>query len=125
MKDIITLHFDGACEPFNPGGVAGCGFIIKDNNGKILKKGSKIIGSGKGMTNNIAEYNGLLEGVKSFLELKISKKIMIYGDSGMVCRTISKEWGWNKKKTQWIPHKKYPELQKLAEKISERNAASS
>lgn len=117
MKDVITLHFDGACEPFNPGGVAGCGFIIKEDK-KVLKKGSRIVGSGKGMTNNIAEYNGLLDGIQSFLELNTNKKLIIYGDSDMVCRTISKEWGWNKKKTQWIPHRKYPELQKLAEKIS-------
>lgn len=109
---MLKIYFDGACEPINPGGTASYGYIIKKGN-KIIKDGSGIVGTGKGMTNNVGEYYGLIEGIKSFLSLKIKEKIIIYGDSNLVCSYVSKEWGWSKKKTVWNPHKKFPHLRKL------------
>ncbi|MCK9198511.1 MAG: topoisomerase DNA-binding C4 zinc finger domain-containing protein [Bacteroidales bacterium] len=113
---MIELFFDGACEPFNPNGTASCGFVIKKE-GKIIAKGSKIIGEGEGMTNNVGEYHGLIEGIKAFCKLGINEKLLIYGDSNMVCSIVSKKWGWNKKKTKWIPHKDVPHLKELLEEV--------
>lgn len=114
---MLDLFFDGACEPFNPGGTASCGFVIKKD-GKIIVQGSKIVGKGDGMTNNVAEYHGLIEGIKAFSRLNIDEKIIIHGDSSMVCNMVSKTWGWNNKKTKWIGHKdNVPHLKLLLEEV--------
>ena len=111
---MIEIYFDGACEPINPGGTASYGYLIKKD-GRIITQGSKIIGSGAGMTNNVAEYTGLIEAVKTVSDLNIKEKVRICGDSNIVCNTIAKKWGWNKKKTVWNPHKDAPHLKPLLE----------
>lgn len=109
---MIELYFDGACEPINPGGTASYGWLLKQD-GKILQSGSGIVGTGEGMTNNVAEYYGLIEGAKAFLKLKSSEKLIIRGDSSLVINMLGKQWGWNKKKTVWKPHDKMPHLKDL------------
>ena len=109
---MIELYFDGACEPFNPGGTASYGWLIKKD-GKELKSGHGVVGSGEGMTNNVAEYSGLIYGLEEFLKLNIQEKLLIKGDSNMVINMISGKWGWNKKKSKWQPHEKLPHLKEL------------
>ncbi len=113
---MVEIYFDGACEPINPDGTASCGYLIKKGS-KVIAMGSKIIGSGKGMTNNIAEYTGLVEAIKSVSDLNMKGKLMIYGDSNIVCYTVAKKWGWNKRKTVWNPHKNAPHLKPLLEEV--------
>ena len=67
------------------------------------------------MTNNVGEYRGLIEGIKALPEFSLKEKIVIHGDSSIVCKIVSKEWGWNKKKTKWLPHKDAPHLKPLLE----------
>ena len=109
---MIELYFDGACEPFNPGGTASYGWLIKKN-GKELKSGHGVVGSGEGMTNNVAEYSGLIYGLEEFLKLNLQEKLFIKGDSNMVINMVSGKWGWNKKKSKWQPHEKLPHLKEL------------
>ena len=71
------------------------------------------------MTNNLAEYTGLLEGIKALKMMPDVKDVAIYGDSNLVCSMVSKKWGWNKKKTVWEPHKDAPHLRVLLEQILE------
>jgi ribonuclease HI len=112
----ITIYFDGACEPFNPAGTASFGWVIKDE-GKIVAQEGGIIGSGNGMTNNVGEYTGLIKALEALQSLDIkSGKISIFGDSSLVCKMVSKEWGWNNKKTKWIPHEDAPHLKKLLDR---------
>ena len=111
---MVEIYFDGACEPINPGGTASYGQLIKERN-KIIVQGGGIVGSGKGMTNNVGEYHGLIEGIKALRASNIKEKIIIHGDSSIVCKVASKEWGWNKKKTKWLPHKDSPHLKELLE----------
>jgi len=113
---MVEIYFDGACEPINPGGTASFGYLVKKD-GKIISQGSGIIGSGEGMTNNVGEYQGLIEGIKALRDLNIKERIAIHGDSSIVCKVVSKEWGWNKKKTKWLPHKDYPRLKQLLEEV--------
>lgn len=112
---MIELYFDGACEPFNPGGTASYGWLIKKD-GKEIKSGHGVIGSGEGMTNNVAEYSGLIYGLEEFLKLDFQEKLLIKGDSNMVINMISGKWGWNKKKSKWQPHEKLPHLKELLNK---------
>ncbi len=109
---MYELYFDGACEPVNPGGTAAYGWVIYKNK-KIIKEGCGIVGKGEGMTNNIAEYTGLIEGLKAFREMGERGKLAIHGDSNLVVSMVMKRWGWNRKKTKWIPHDDAPHLKEL------------
>lgn len=115
---MIEIYFDGACEPINPGGTTSYGWIIKKD-GKVIAKDAQIFGSGDGMTNNVAEYTGLIEAVKTVSNLNMKEKLRICGDSKIVCYTIAKKWGWNKKKTAWDPHKNASHLKSLLEKATD------
>ncbi len=112
---MIKIYFDGACEPINPGGTASYGFVIKSDK-KVIAQDAKIIGTGDGMTNNLAEYHGLVSALKYLFSRKIRESVnslIIYTDSNLVYNMVSKNWGWSKKKTIWKPHKDHPHLKKL------------
>jgi len=55
MNDYLAW-FDGACEPFNPGGTATCGAIVKSEEGTVLLEEGRLVRKGSGMSNNVAEY---------------------------------------------------------------------
>lgn len=59
MKGDLLIFTDGGARG-NPGPAA-IGFIVKDDKGKVLKKEGKCIGKA---TNNIAEYQAVIEALK-------------------------------------------------------------
>ena len=73
-------HFDGACLPVNPGGVATYGFAILTGR-EVIDKGYGV--ASENGTNNVAEYIGLIKGLERAIELGI-KEITIKGDSQLV-----------------------------------------
>ena len=77
MKGV--LHFDGACLPFNPGGVATFGWVLEWE-GKKERGGGVESESG---TNNVAEYSGLIHGLERAIEVGIGE-ITVKGDSQLV-----------------------------------------
>ncbi len=122
-KKVITdfayeIYFDGACEPNNQNGTASYGWLIKKD-GKVIEQDCAIIGKGENITNNVAEYTGLLKALERFDALKLSGAIMIRGDSKLVCNMVARDWGWkdNKTKTKWIGHKDAPHLATLLEQV--------
>jgi ribonuclease HI len=100
----IKGFFDGSCEPVNPGGTAKWGFVTTEDEEMLHGQGG-YIGSGEGMTNNIAEYEGLIHLLKYLVENHSTDFIEVFGDSKMVVLMTNGTWG--KKK----PHKNYPHLQ--------------
>ncbi len=89
------LYFDGLCEPRNPGGVATYGFLIKDQEGNVICKGKGVIGAGMfgdDVTNNVAEYKALIEGLKCFKEKIGEGELVIRGDSQLVIRQMKGEY---------------------------------
>ena len=113
---MITIFFDGLCEeaykggPRNPGGVATYGYIIYKD-GKCIKKGCKVIGAGKGMTNNIAEYSGMKFAVEWLNEQDIDDEITIKGDSMLAINQMKGSW-----RVKSETSKKFvPEIRKLLE----------
>lgn len=57
------LHFDGACLPRNPGGVAAYGFVVH-RDGALVHEGHGLASPpGPGATNNVAEFTGLVQGL--------------------------------------------------------------
>lgn len=82
---IAELYFDGGSVP-NPG-KGGCGYYIKWDEGEI--KGSIYLG--ENITNNKAEYNGCINGLKECIKVGI-KNVKVYGDSKLAIEQINGKW---------------------------------
>ena len=114
---MIEIYFDGACEPKNPGGTASYGWVVSKD-GEMLAQDAQVVGSGDGMTNNVAEYSGLIGALEGLSRMGVaSGKIKIHGDSKLVCQMVGKQWGW--KNGKWDPHRDAPHLRALLEKALE------
>ena len=77
------LMVDGASRG-NPG-EAGCGAVIYDEHGEILKELYSYLGSS---TNNVAEYRGLLMGLEGVIKLG-GKRLQIRSDSELLVRQVN------------------------------------
>eukprot|EP00578_Thalassiosira_sp_NH16_P023388 CAMPEP_0181097400 /NCGR_PEP_ID=MMETSP1071-20121207/11548_1 /TAXON_ID=35127 /ORGANISM="Thalassiosira sp., Strain NH16" /LENGTH=147 /DNA_ID=CAMNT_0023179877 /DNA_START=58 /DNA_END=501 /DNA_ORIENTATION=- len=94
----IVLYFDGASR-HNPHGPAGCGWILHtmDDDGALqwsFAEGSEYLGYN--ISNNQAEYEGVINGVKYLVENDIScDKLYIRGDSQIVIRQLDGEYNVN------------------------------
>ena len=80
------LQFDG-CSKSNPG-IAGAGAVIYRFNEEIS---IKIQFVGNNTTNNVAEYTGLIIGLKEAITLGI-KSIIVEGDSLLVIKQLKGEY---------------------------------
>src|ERR1035437_2653811 len=74
----ITAWFDGVCEPMNPGGHGAYGALVKVNGNLVLREGA-YVGSGPQISNNVAEYAGIIA-VMRCIEGPQGEGV-IYGDS--------------------------------------------
>jgi ribonuclease HI len=77
------LRFDGGSRG-NPG-LGGCGAVIYHNNEEMW---SGYMFVGNNVTNNYAEYSGLILGLKQALELNI-KELIVEGDSLLVINQLT------------------------------------
>ncbi len=82
-QDNYVLFFDGCCKG-NPG-PGGAGAVIYNNGIEIWADCAFV---DKKVTNNIAEYTGLLLGLKQALKLGI-KNIVVNGDSQLVVKQMN------------------------------------
>lgn len=107
-KDLITLYFDGLCYPKNPGGVAAYGYVISCG-GQQIHEGFGAVGEGRGMTNNVAEYEGLKAALQWIVYNGIEGEIVAKGDSHLVIKQMKGDW-----QIKSATSKKYvPEIKKL------------
>jgi ribonuclease HI len=90
MNDYLAW-FDGACEPVNPGGTASFGVVVKDDDGTVLLKEHGLVGKGNAMSNNVAEYAGVLHILK-YLSSRPPGRATIHGDSNLVINQLSGRW---------------------------------
>ena len=105
---MITIYFDGLCYPKNPGGVAAYGYLAY-RDGQLIHRGFRAVGEGRGMTNNVAEYEGLLAAAQWIEDEEIDEKIVIKGDSELVIKQMNGQYRVNS-----ATSKKYvPEIKKL------------
>ncbi|GBC72940.1 14.7 kDa ribonuclease H-like protein [archaeon HR04] len=81
----IYLYVDGASKG-NPGDAA-IGLIIKDCNGKVLRKYKEYIGVA---TNNMAEYIALKKGLE--IAAEYGKDITVMMDSRLLVKQMRKEY---------------------------------
>jgi ribonuclease HI len=107
---MITIYFDGLCYPKNPGGVAAYGYLVY-RDGVPIWRGFGAVGEGRGMTNNVAEYEGLRAAAQWLVDEGIKEKILIKGDSQLVIKQMKGEYRVNS-----ATSKKYvPEIKRLLE----------
>jgi ribonuclease HI len=104
------LYFDG-CSKGNPG-PAGSGALIKSND-KNIWSDSEYVGT---TTNNVAEYKGLILGLKQLKYLNINK-VIVKGDSMLVINHMTGKYKVN------APHliTLYNEAKELIEHIKNKN----
>ena len=107
---MISLYFDGLCRPRNPGGIATYGYVVYQD-GKKVKSGSGVIGSGIGMTNNVAEYSALKRAVEWVSRNCVDDEIVIKGDSQLVIHQMSGIWQIKSETSK----KFVPEIRRLLE----------
>lgn len=110
-----TLHFDGACEPQNPGGVATGGWIVREGD-EIILSGCREFARGEEATNNVAEWCALGCGLRAMLdnrEVIATSSLAIYGDSQLVIRQLKREWACKKEHLQKLRRRCDEILQEL------------
>lgn len=110
FKNMITIYFDGLCRPKNPGGVATFGYLIYQD-GKKVKSGYGMIGSGAGMTNNVAEYSALKQAAEWLISYGGDDEVVIKGDSQLVIHQMNGTW----QVTSATSKKYVPEILRLLE----------
>ena len=86
LEQEWLLMVDGAARG-NPG-PAGCGAVICDENGAVVRRLSRYLGHS---TNNVAEYEALLMGLEALIELK-RDKIVVQSDSQLLVRQLNGEY---------------------------------
>jgi len=111
---MITAYFDGACEPVNPGGTGSFGILIyKDKT--LLHKDYRVIGSGAGISNNVAEYEALTAALNWVGEnVGYDEPIVVKGDSKLVINQMDGQWNINE--GLYVPYAKAARL--LTQKFS-------
>jgi ribonuclease HI len=93
----VTIYFDGACEPRNPGGVATGGWIILGDGDEPLDGGCCEFCRGPSATNNVAEYRALESALQKISESGLPvDRLMIHGDSKLVINQLLGSWRCNK-----------------------------
>lgn len=111
----IEGWFDGACGPKNPGGHAGCGYLIKKNGKKIVEK-SVYLGRHARTSNNVAEFAAA---ILLLNELRnIEGEATIYGDSEMVVRACNRGYKKASKSALYYPF--YLEILDVFEEFRDR-----
>jgi ribonuclease HI len=86
MKETITVNFDGGSRG-NPG-IAGIGVVLSAEDGTPLVALGQFIGRA---TNNVAEYMGLIAGLREARKLG-AKKVRVRGDSELIIKQMRGEY---------------------------------
>src|SRR5260221_5071166 len=112
--DVYTLHFDGSCAPNNPGGTAAYGYIIAKQNMSVMQH-CGIIGSGPKMSNNLAEFTALAQGLKVFECYFAMRGVIlnVFGDSMVVINIMTRNWKARPGKLYWPAYTQAADLLRL------------
>lgn len=89
---MLIARFDGACDP-NPLGHCSCACLIERDGAEVHRE-SRYLGNGQGMTNNVAEYEGLLLILRWFnrqVELGHRERLLVIGDSMLVINCMGRQ----------------------------------
>jgi ribonuclease HI len=76
-------------EPTNPGGHAAYGVLIKVG-GEVVLAAGHYVGNGPGMSNNVAEYSGMIRILEELPKYPGPAKV--FGDSKLVIMQLNRRW---------------------------------
>jgi ribonuclease HI len=82
----VVVHVDGGARG-NPGPAA-AGAVVSTPDGDVLDEASELLGS---VTNNVAEYRGLLLGLERARQLGASE-VEVVNDSELIAKQVSGEY---------------------------------
>ena len=88
----LTVFIDGLCSPINPNGIATYGLVVYENG---LKVGEEFrgLGEGQGMSNNVAEYQGLCAALNWLLDQNLeNEEIIVKSDSRLLVNQMNGSW---------------------------------
>jgi ribonuclease HI len=88
MRRRLLVEADGGSRG-NPGTAAGGAIVVDADSGEILAEIGVYVGVA---TNNVAEYRGMLEGVRRALELDPHAEVHVRMDSKLVVEQMSGRW---------------------------------
>ena len=89
----MSVHYDGACGPTNPGGVASYGFVVRGSDNNIIHEGAGYVGEGPQMSNNVAEYEAVAAALQYILDRGWKDiEVRLYGDSMLTVEQMSGRW---------------------------------
>ncbi len=91
-KPIITVYFDGLCEPKNPGGVATYGFIVTKCGKKIHSEYGLAYAQPwtDEASNNVAEYSALIHALEWLRDHDYADaRLILRGDSRLIINQIN------------------------------------
>jgi len=94
MANAVTIFTDGACEPINPCGAASAAFVVVNHANEIIHQEAKVIGVGRGMTNNLAELAAIAEALK-WAESQGYRSVTILSDSKLSVNLLNGCWRAN------------------------------
>lgn len=114
---MIEIYTDGLAEPSNPG-IGTYGYVVF-RDGKVLKRGCGF--DGDSVSNNHAEYAGLVEALNSVGDFA-DEEIIVKSDSKMLANQMAGEWKVSKKaynnRAEGSYVDKYLEAREIATKFS-------
>lgn len=102
------IWYDGSCGPTNPGGTAAWGLVFKDSSMNLICKKNGIVGKGKLMSNNVAEFAAANEALHLILaNVNKGQSVLMQGDSLLSVNILSGKWKVRyNKKGMYLPYYK-------------------
>jgi len=104
MTRVLIVEADGGARG-NPGIAAGGAIVIDGESGEVLAELGVYVGVA---TNNVAEYRGMLEGLRRAYELDPGASVHVRMDSKLVVEQMTGRW-----------RIKHPDMQHLAREARE------
>ena len=87
-----VVHFDGACEPPQGGGVAAYGYVVEGEGIRYEGRGLAVKPFSPHATNNVAEYVGAICALEWLVDRGYHGNVALTGDSQLVIRQMRGEY---------------------------------
>lgn len=92
FASVVTVHFDGACQPPRGGGVATYGYTVDGDRFHEEAHGLAVAPWSAHATNNVAEYVAAIRALEWLRSERYSGPVLLLGDSQLVIRQMRGEY---------------------------------
>jgi ribonuclease HI len=89
---VVTVHFDGACQPPRGGGVATYGFTVEGESLDHEESGLAVRPWSDSASNNVAEYVAAIHALLWLRGQSFRGTVLLLGDSQLVVRQMQGEY---------------------------------